>query len=208
MLLSATPDPSAAIPRAAWLPQASPATPPADRQAAHRVRVGQLAERLAQRLCLDAPTSRLLRLAAPLHDIGAIDPPDWTPAPASAGHRQRQPHRGTALLAGSRLPLFKLAAEIALHLHERWDGNGYPRGLAGEAIPLTARIVAVVDCFDTLTQRHTYRPNRADDRALAMLAAQAGSAFDPAVVAVFSAHSAELIALRDHVDATRAGPPP
>jgi putative two-component system response regulator len=109
------------------------------------------------------------------------------------------------MLSGSSLPLFALAAEIALHHRERWDGSGYPEGLRGEAIPLSGRIVAVVDYFDALTMPRSYRPARADDRALAMLAEQAGSAFDPRVVATFLAHAAELIALRDHVNATRTG---
>ena len=168
---------------------------PADaHQAAHRARVGRLAEGLALRLCLDAHSARQLRLAAPLHDIGVLDTPGRAPSPADIPRRAQ---RGSALLADSRLPLFALAAQITRHLHERWDGSGGPDGLRGEAIPLAARIVAVADCFDTLARPRAYRPTRADDLALAMLAAQAGSAFDPALVAVFAAHAAALIALCD-----------
>lgn len=178
-----------------------------DGQRAHRMRLGHLAEALARKLGLDADTAQLLRLAAPLHDVGESDPtaafePDW-PLTAAEQRRQRraQPQRGAALLGSSQLPLFALAAEIALHLRERWDGSGYPHGRRGKAIPLSARIVAVVDCFDALTQRRAFRPARADDRALAMLAEQAGSAFDPDIVATFLTHAAELIALRDRIDA-------
>ncbi|KQV50240.1 hypothetical protein ASC95_12685 [Pelomonas sp. Root1217] len=161
---------------------------------------------------MGADSARQLRLAAPLHDIGELDGSPASTAPPrpltaeEARHRRRaQPYRGAALLSGSGLPLFALAAEIALHHRERWDGSGYPEGLKGESIPLSGRIVAVVDYFDALTLPRSYRPARADDRALAMLAEQAGSAFDPAIVAAFLAHAPELIALRDRINATRAG---
>lgn len=179
-------------------------------RSAHRVRLGYLAEALALQLGMDADSARLLRLAAPLHDIGDLEASDTggePPWPASLDeerHRLRtQSRRGAALLSASSLPLFALAAEIALHHRERWDGNGYPDGLQGETIPLSGRIVAVVDYFDALTLPRSYRPARADDRALSMLAEQAGSAFDPRVVAAFLDHAPELIALRDRVNATR-----
>ncbi len=176
---------------------------------AHRVRLGRLAEALACRLGLEADAAQLLRLAAPLHDVGESDAaaafePGGPLTVAGEGHRwQTPPERGAALLSHSRLPLFALAAEIALHHRERWDGSGYPRGLKGLAIPLSARIVAVVDCFDALTMRRDFRPARADDVALAMLAEQAGTAFDPDVVEAFLAHAPALIALRD-----QGAPPP
>jgi len=181
---------------------------------AHRVRLGHLAAALARHLGLDPDAAQLLRRAAPLHDVGESDPtaaafePAW-PLTAAEERRRRhaQPERGAALLGRSRLPLFALAAEIALHHRERWDGSGYPQGLRGKAIPLSARIVAVVDYFDALTMHRRFRPARADDRGLAMLAEQAGSAFDPEIVAAFLAHAPELIALRDRVDPTGAAKP-
>ncbi|MFY0099975.1 HD domain-containing phosphohydrolase, partial [Acinetobacter baumannii] len=71
---------------------------------------------------------------------------------------QTHPRMGADILGSSRIPIFSLAAEVALHHHERWDGSGYPRGLAGEDIPLSGRIVAVVDYFDALTMDRCYRP--------------------------------------------------
>ena len=196
------------------LPRFHLADAPAEDRSAHRVRIGHLAEALALHLGLDADSARQLRLAAPLHDVGELDAcdtgsePPWPLTADEEQHRRRaQPRRGAALLGGSSLPLFALAAEIALHHRERWDGSGYPEDLRGEAIPRSGRIVAVVDYFDALTLPRSYRPARADDRALAMLAEQAGSAFDPAVVAAFLAHATELIALRDHINATRPGVP-
>ena len=202
----ATPDTlaSSTSPVAALRPGAAPAQRDED-IGAHRVRLGHLSEALGRYLGLDADTAQLLRLAAPLHDVGEADPaatfePAWPlTAAEERRRRQAQPERGAALLSSSRLPLFALAAEIALHHRERWDGNGYPQGLRGKAIPLSARIVAVVDYFDALTMNRRYRPARADDRGLAMLAEQAGSAFDPAIVDAFITHAAELIELRDRV---------
>lgn len=211
----ALPDPLAPATRAASrrLKQAADARHDADARA-HRVRLGHLAEALARHLGLDADTALLLRRAAPLHDVGETDPtasfePAWPLTSAEERRRRHaQPQRGAALLGSSRLPLFALAAEIALHHRERWDGNGYPQGLRGKAIPLSARIVAVVDYFDALTMHRHFRPARADDRGLAMLAEQAGSAFDPEIVAAFIAHAPELIALRDRIDPARAGATP
>ncbi|MFN3305440.1 MAG: HD-GYP domain-containing protein [Roseateles sp.] len=206
------------MPSATWTHPLAPLpgrhwpAPDADAEArAHRSRIGHLAEALALHLGLDADAAQLLRVAAPLHDVGELDPtasafePPWPLT--SAEQRRRQPQRGAALLDGSQLPLFSLAAEIALHLRERWDGSGYPGGLRGSHIPLSARIVAVVDCFDSLTLRRRFRPSRADDRALAMLTEQAGRAFDPHIVATFVAHAPALIALRDRIDAAQRREP-
>jgi putative two-component system response regulator len=194
------------------VPRAHPDAGPAEGRSAHRVRLGHLAEALARHLGLDGDSARQLRLAAPLHDVGereasetSTEPPWPLTLDEERRRRRSQPRRGADLLSGSSLPLFALAAEIALHHRERWDGSGYPEGLKGETIPLSGRIVAVVDYFDALTMPRSYRPARADDRALAMLAEQAGSAFDPAIVAAFLAHATELIALRDDINAMRPG---
>lgn len=195
------PPPAVLAPNA---PETRPSAPPPrpavagdEALRAHRLRLGRLAEGLALRLGWDALQARNLRLAAPLHDVGAQGAALPAAAPTEGHPLHAEPRRGAALLGHSSLPLFALAAEIALHHRERWDGSGYPHGLRGEEIPMSGRIVAVVDYFDALTMPHNYRPARADDRALAMLAEQSGSAFDPAIVAAFLAHATELIALRD-----------
>ena len=112
----------------------------------------------------------------------------------------RHPEIGAEILGRSRIPLFQLAAEVALCHHERWDGTGYPRGLAGEAIPLSARIVSVTDFCDALTMDRCYRPAFTTDDALDMLVVQRGRAFDPRVVDAFIAHADELFALRARID--------
>ena len=202
VLAPAAPDAGTARPTRASAWQALPSVlPPGDTAdlSAHRQRLGRLAEGLALRLGWDADQARQLRLAAPLHDVGAQAPAGLADGTDDPLPLHAQPRRGAALLGASRLPLFALAAEIALHHRERWDGNGYPHGLRGEEIPMSARIVAVADCFDALTMPHSYRPARADDRALAMLAEQSGTAFDPRIVSTFLTHAPELIALRDGV---------
>ena len=92
--------------------------------------------------------------------------------------------------------MLQLAREIALAHHEKWDGSGYPRGLAGEAIPVSARIVAVADVFDALTTRRPYKEPWPVQDALDHIAAQAGKHFDPALVALFAPLVPQLLEIR------------
>jgi putative two-component system response regulator len=176
----------------------------------HIVRIGFLAWALALRLGRPAAWALLLRQAAPMHDVGKIGIPDAVlkkPGPFTAAERaemNRHATIGAEILGRSRIPLFQLAAEVALTHHERWDGSGYPRGLAGDDIPLSGRIVAVVDFFDALTMDRCYRPAMTDAEALRMLEAERGRAFDPRVVDTFLAHHEDLILLRDAIN--RQGP--
>jgi putative two-component system response regulator len=89
---------------------------------------------------------------------------------------------GARILAGSDGAVLRLAEQIALTHHERWDGNGYPAGLAGEAIPLAGRLVAVADTFDAITHERPYRPAATVEIALAEISRCSGSQFDPRVV--------------------------
>ncbi|HEY0819544.1 MAG TPA: HD domain-containing phosphohydrolase [Rhizobacter sp.] len=177
----------------------------------HIVRIGYLAGALAMQLGESAAYATLLRKAAPMHDVGKIGVPDAVlkkPGALTPDERavmNRHPAIGAEILGRSRIPLFQLAAEISMSHHERFDGSGYPQQLAGDAIPLSGRIVAVVDFFDALTMDRCYRPAFDDATALGMLAAQRGRAFDPRVVDCFISHAAEMIALRDHVNATHPG---
>jgi putative two-component system response regulator len=177
----------------------------------HIVRIGYLACALARRLGESDTWSALLRQAAPMHDIGKIGVPDDVlkkPGKLTAEERavmNQHPRMGAEILGRSRIPLFQLAAEVALAHHERWDGSGYPAGLSGPEIPLSGRIVAVADFFDALTMDRCYRPAYADAQALQMLQAARGTAFDPRIVDTFVAHADELIALRDRVNAQQPG---
>jgi putative two-component system response regulator len=175
----------------------------------HIVRIGYLSEALALLLGKSAGWASMLRKAAPMHDIGKIGIPDNVlkkPGPLSAEERlimNRHPEIGARILGRSRIELFQLAAEIALSHHERFDGSGYPARLSGEAIPLSGRIVAVVDFFDALTMDRVYRRAFGDDVALTMLKEQRGAAFDPKIVDVFLESSTALTALRDEVNLSR-----
>jgi putative two-component system response regulator len=94
-------------------------------------------------------------------------------------------HIGGSALAGSHSPLLQLGEQIARWHHERWDGAGYPDGLAGEAIPLAARVVAVVDVADALSHDRPYRSAWPMSRVLAELRDQSGRQFDPNVVQAY-----------------------
>ena len=177
-----------------------------DDTGAHIVRMGFLAEALALGLGADAEWATMLRKAAPMHDVGKIGIPDNVlkkPGRFDAAERavmNRHPEIGASILGQSRIPLFQLAAEVALAHHERWDGSGYPSGLAGNAIPLAGRIVAVVDFFDALTMDRCYRIAFSDTQALQMLEAERGRAFDPDVVDTFIALAPQMIALRERIN--------
>lgn len=172
----------------------------------HIMRIGFLAEALATLVGEPSAYAQMLRRAAPMHDIGKIGVSDRVlkkPGaydPAERIEMNQHPAIGAKILGRSRIPLFQLAAEVALTHHERWDGTGYPYGLAGTGIPRSGRIVAVVDFFDALTMDRCYRPALADDVALTMLGEQRGRAFDPEIVDCFLANATELMALRDSIN--------
>jgi PAS domain S-box-containing protein len=159
----------------------------------HTERVGSTAAAIAAQLSLDDEEVKILRLAAPLHDVGKIGIPDsilLKPGKLTAeefGVMKAHTTLGARLLTGSGSPVLQMATLIAETHHEHWDGNGYPRGCAGEAIPLVGRIVAVADVFDALTHDRPYKSAWPTDRAIAEIKHGAGSHFDPQVVTAFLA---------------------
>jgi putative two-component system response regulator len=161
-----------------------------DESGKHTLRVGRLAGRIAQVLGLPAETRDLIARAAPLHDIGKIGIPDGVLLkvgrldPEERAVIETHTRIGAEILSGSRFPLLQLAEEIALSHHERWDGTGYPRRLAGHEIPLPGRIVAVADVFDALTHDRPYKRAWTMRETLAEMQACAGTQFDPAIVDV------------------------
>jgi putative two-component system response regulator len=136
-------------------------------------------------------TCETIELAARLHDIGKVAIPDTLmqkASPLTDGERQiLQTHAATGadLLSKAKFSYGELAQEIARHHHERWDGNGYPDGISGSAIPLAARIVAVCDAYDALTHEKTYRRAFSSDEAIAEILRQKELQFDPALVELF-----------------------
>lgn len=171
----------------------------------HIIRIGFLSEALALLMGESPAKAAMLRKAAPMHDIGKIGIPDRVlKKPGAFDPEERaimneHARMGADILGRSRIPLFQLAAELALSHHERWDGSGYPSQLAGSAIPLSGRIVAIVDFFDALTMDRVYRPALPVEVALPMLLAQRGKAFDPEIVDTFMANAVELNALRERI---------
>jgi HD-GYP domain-containing protein (c-di-GMP phosphodiesterase class II)/methanogenic corrinoid protein MtbC1 len=158
---------------------------------AHIERIGRFSTLLAQQLGLEAELCELLSHAAPLHDIGKVAIPDailLKPGPLTPEERsivETHAEEGHRLLRGSSSSILDMAATIALSHHEKWDGSGYPRGLAGEDIPLEGRIVAVADVFDALTSDRVYRLAFSVEQAVEMMLAQRGRHFDPVLLDAF-----------------------
>jgi putative two-component system response regulator len=173
----------------------------------HIVRMGLIAEKLCQLLGEPEDFCFMMRLAAPMHDVGKIGIPDSIlkkVGALTAEERQQMnlhPEIGSKMLGNTDVPLHQLAARIALTHHERYDGTGYPNGLKGQSIPFVGRVVAIVDYFDALTMDRCYRPAFADDVAVQMIKEQRGKHFDPAIVDVFLQHIDIFIILRDRVNA-------
>ena len=154
----------------------------------HNTRVGRLAVLLAERLGLTDELVERLGHAAPLHDVGKLGVPDailLKPGRLTGEElalMRTHTTIGAAILGPSNFSVLSLAEEIALTHHERWDGAGYPRGLAGEQIPLAGRIVAVADVFDALTHARPYKSAWTVDEAVEEILRGSGSQFDPGVV--------------------------
>ncbi len=159
----------------------------------HTRRVGRMAGVIATELGLSPSEVSLLQEASPLHDIGKIGISDQIllkRAPLTDAEREiMKSHTqiGARILSGSEFPLMQLAEQIAASHHEWWDGNGYPHNLAGDAIPLGARITALADVFDALTHERPYKTEWGWTKATSEVLSLAGTQFDPAVVAAFAA---------------------
>lgn len=133
----------------------------------------------------------LIEQATPLHDIGKIGIADeilLKPGRFTAEEfEQMKRHTliGAWILETSSFPVLRIAGEIALTHHEKWNGGGYPRGLSGPEIPLSGRIVAIADFYDALTHERPYKKAWTHEEAIAEIRAQRGVHFDPVVVDAF-----------------------
>ena len=158
----------------------------------HAWRIGRTGALLARALALPDGEVDLIRRAAPLHDIGKIGIPDsilLSPGKLSEPEFdviKTHTTIGGAILSGSQSPLLRLAEQIALSHHERWDGQGYPAGISEDRIPLAGRIVAVADVFDALTHERPYKKAWPVEKAVAEILGNAGRQFDPGIVEAFS----------------------
>jgi putative two-component system response regulator len=198
----------------------------------HVIRVGCYSRTVAAAMGMPRSFLEMLLLAAPLHDIGKIGIPDSVllkPGPLDDDEwriMQRHCEIGERILreqSKSVVPLFDwysaelqsmkdaleahdpvldMAASVALTHHEKWDGTGYPQGLARETIPLESRIVAIADVFDALISNRPYRPARPEEEALTIIENTVGSHFDPRVYAAFVRGLPEIRAIRTRFDDT------
>lgn len=168
----------------------------------HVNRMAAVAAFLGQQLGLEPERVLLLRAAAPMHDVGKIATPDGILqkrgplTPDERAEMERHTTVGHQILAGSDSELLQMGAAIALTHHERWDGEGYPRGLSGEEIPLEGRIVALADVFDALLSDRCYRPGMPLEQAVGIIREGRGSHFDPQVVDALLDHLDEVLSLR------------
>jgi putative two-component system response regulator len=157
----------------------------------HTSGVGDLAAEIGHAIGQQPDWCERLRLAARLHDIGKVAVNDQVlmkPGPLTVEEFEEVKQHtvlGRRLLSGVSTDLFALAAEAAWSHHEWWDGSGYPNGLSGRAIPLSGRIVAIADVFDSLATRRVYKREWTRDETIRFVVSGAGSQFDPELVDAF-----------------------
>jgi PAS domain S-box-containing protein len=168
----------------------------------HVGRIGAIAAFIGSELQLDPDQIELLRAAAPMHDVGKIGISEdilSKPGPLTPKERREMEFHtmiGCEILTDSQSELLRVAATIALTHHERYDGSGYPRGLAGKEIPLEGRITAVADVFDALLSERCYRAPLSPAETMATIRKGRGSHFDPQVADALLDHWDEAISLR------------
>jgi HD-GYP domain-containing protein (c-di-GMP phosphodiesterase class II) len=169
---------------------------------AHIRRVGRFASLLARRAGVRLWSDDEICLAAMLHDVGKIGIPDsilLKPGPLDPDEREiikRHSMLGNRMLADGHSPVLILGAQIALSHHERWDGTGYPYGLAEDEIPIAGRIVAIGDVFDALTSDRVYRSAMPVRDAIEEMRGEAGRQFDPELIGLFFDATDQLDAIR------------
>jgi len=168
----------------------------------HSERVMRMATGLARLAGMRGQALRNLRFGALLHDIGKLALPDSVlikPGPLDPEEMSiMRTHTRVGHDMLRQIEFLRDATDIPFSHHERWDGNGYPRGLRGEMIPLAARVFSVVDVWDALSHPRVYKPAWPQDEVLDYLHKVAGSQLDPQLVKLFLANYDELVALGEN----------
>ena len=159
--------------------------------ASHLMRISFYSRLLAEKLNQPSEWVELLFYASPMHDIGKIGVPDsilLKPGKLTDEERlemMKHASIGAKILEGSDNPLIQLSHEVAMTHHEKWDGTGYPKNLKGENIPISGRIVALVDVFDALSNKRCYKPAFPMNVVSGIIKDERGNHFDPQLVDVF-----------------------
>ncbi len=157
----------------------------------HLRRMSNYSKIVAYNLGFSSDYCELMLTAAPMHDVGKLGVPDAVllkPGRLTPEERtimEQHTTMGAQILAGSDSDVLKFSEVIALCHHEKWDGNGYPNKIKGNAIPIAGRIVAVADVFDALTSRRVYKAAVPFEEVVTMIQKDSGTHFDPACVAAF-----------------------
>jgi putative two-component system response regulator len=176
---------------------------------AHIVRMGRYSALIAQKLGFSAREVQTILYAAPMHDVGKIGIPDSIlMKPGKLTEEEVRIMRthctiGAHILAHSKAEVLKVAEQIAISHHEKWDGTGYPLGLAGEDIPMVGRIVGIADVFDALTSKRPYRAPYPIEAAIDIITRERGRHFDPRVADVFLKNIDEVLKEKEEVNSTQ-----
>jgi len=171
----------------------------------HIIRMSRYSALIAEKLDLPSKEVQNILYAAPMHDVGKIGIPDsilMKPGKLTDeefGTMKTHSIIGANILAYSKAEVLKLAEQIAISHHEKWNGRGYPQGLAGDNIPLAARIVGLADVFDALTSKRPYKDPFPVEVALDIIEKDRGQHFDPDVVDVFLENIDEIVRIKAEV---------
>ncbi len=174
-----------------------------DETGKHIIRMSNYVALMAEKLGKDREYIELILYAAPMHDIGKIGIPDrillkpGKLTPSEFEVMKMHTTIGAEIIGESAYPVLRLAREIALTHHERWDGMGYPSGLKGRDIPLSGRMVAIADVFDALTSDRIYRKAWSVERAVDYIRDNRGRHFDPELVDLFLSNLDEMLLIKE-----------
>lgn len=169
----------------------------------HIIRMSEIAVVIGKAAGIDDKQCNLLLNAAPMHDIGKIGIPDEILLKVEKldakewAIMQTHVQIGADILSGDESELMTMAHDIALTHHEKWNGKGYPNGVAGEAIPLVGRVTALADVFDALTSLRPYKKAWTVEQAVNLIKEESGQHFDPSLVDIFLQNLPDIIAIKE-----------
>lgn len=169
----------------------------------HVIRMSHYCRIVAEKIGASAEYCKLILQASPMHDVGKIGVPDsilLKPGPLDDDEwkiMRRHPKMGAGIIGEHDSDLLSMASEIALTHHEKWNGKGYPAGLAGENIPLSGRITALADVFDALVTTRPYKEAWPLEKALDLIRSESGEHFDPRLTQAFLGGLDDVLAARD-----------